>query len=248
MSDRVDIVEIIPVKKGNPTVVTGFTGPGFIGNTALMYLVRQKGYEQKVQLKSQLIPPMILLIQGVPTHVFRIYANNDDSVLFVLSEALIGPEYSWSIGLKLMKWLIDKGVKEIISIEGMPFGAFGDSRPIFGYSNPQRSLTSYGIQSTSEGGISGINAVMLEESLKNRISWVSLFVPTDQAQTIDYGGSAAIIEVLNKMFKLGVDPEVLKKSDDIRRQMMQRSRNAKQKSGFFDSLRRRRNNSGIASY
>jgi hypothetical protein len=30
MSDKVDIVEISPVKKNKPTAITGFAGPGYI--------------------------------------------------------------------------------------------------------------------------------------------------------------------------------------------------------------------------
>ncbi|MDP7443718.1 MAG: hypothetical protein QGI87_05115 [Candidatus Bathyarchaeota archaeon] len=44
MSSNVDIVEIGPMKKGSPVVVTGFAGAGFIGNTALMYIASEKGF------------------------------------------------------------------------------------------------------------------------------------------------------------------------------------------------------------
>lgn len=246
MSDKVDIVEVSPVKKNKPTVIIGFTGPGYIGNTALMYVVRIKGFTQRAHVKSHLIPPMMLLIGGTPTPVFRIYGDDKDELLFVMSEALIAPENAWAIGLKVMEWLKEKGVRKIISIEGMPFGPVGDKRPIFGYSTPKTNLTKYGVQPTVEGGVSGINAVMLEESMNEGISWVTLFVPTAQAQTIDYGGAAAAIEVLNKMFKLGVDTAPLKKSDDIRRQMMERAAKGGQK-GFLDSLRRRLPDSGTPS-
>ena len=246
MSDKVEVVEVSPVKKNKPTVILGFTGPGYIGNTALMYVVRTKGFAQRAHVKSHLIPPMMLLIGGTPTPVFRIYGDDKDELLFVMSEALIAPENAWAIGLKVMEWLKEKGVREIVSIEGMPFGPVGDKRPIFGYSTPKANLTKYGIQPTVEGGVSGINAVMLEESINKEISWVTLFVPTAQTQTIDYGGAATVIEVLNKMFKLGIDTAPLKKSDDIRRQVMERAAKGEQK-GLLDSLRRRLPDSGTPS-
>jgi uncharacterized protein len=246
MSDKVDIIEVSPVRKNKPTAILGFTGPGFIGSTALMYMVRTKGFTQRAQVKSHLIPPMLLLIGGTPTPVFRIYGDDKDEILFVMSEALIAPENTWTIGKKVMEWLDEKGVKEIVSIEGMPFGHVTDKRPIFGYSTPQTNLTKYGVQPTVEGGISGINAVMLEESLSRGISWVTLFIPTSQAQSIDYGGAAGAIEVLNKMFKLGVDTAPLKKSDDFRRQMMERAAKGEQK-GFLNSLKRRLPDSGTPS-
>jgi len=45
--DVVEIVETLPVKKGVPAVIFGFAGPGFIGNTAVMYVVRNKGFRQR---------------------------------------------------------------------------------------------------------------------------------------------------------------------------------------------------------
>lgn len=246
MTEKVDIVEVSPVKKNKPTVVSGFTGPGFIGNTALMYIVRNKGFAQRAQVRSHLLPPMMLLIGGIPTPVFRIYGDDKDELLFVMSEALISAENTWPIGLKVMEWLKEKGVREIVSIEGMPVGPVGDKRPIFGYSNPQKNMEKYGVKPTMEGGVSGMNAVMLEESLDKGISWVTLFVPTAYAQTIDYGGAAAAIEVLNKMFKLGVDTGPLKKSEEIRRQMIERAVKGEQK-GLLGSLRRRRPDSGTPS-
>jgi len=78
MSDKVDIIEVSPVRKNKPTAILGFTGPGFIGSTALMYMVRTKGFTQRAQVKSHLIPPMMLLIGGTPTPVFRIYGDDKD--------------------------------------------------------------------------------------------------------------------------------------------------------------------------
>jgi len=237
MSNEVEVVEVGKVRRNSPTVITGFTGPGFIGNTAVMYIVRQKKFAERAHVKSHLIPPMMLLIEGEVSPVFRIYGDEQDRVLFVLSEALIGPENAWPIGLSLMEWFKRKRVKEIVSIEGMPFGATGDERPIFGFNMPEKGLEEHGVTMTKEGGVSGVNAVLLEESIKDRIPWTTLFVPTIQGQAIDYGGAAAVIDVLNNMYNLGVEVEPLRQSDEIRKRMVQRAR--VERKGFLSGLRRR---------
>jgi predicted ATP-grasp superfamily ATP-dependent carboligase len=246
MSEKVDIVEVSPVKKNKPTAIVGFAGPGYIGNTALMYIVRNKRFPQKAHVKSHLIPPTMLLIEGIPSSVFRIYGDDKDEVLFVMSEALITTENAWPIGLKVMDWLREKGVKEIVSIEGLPIGPVGEKRPIFGYSTSRKELAKYGVKPTTEGGVSGLNAVMLDESMNRGVSWVTLFVPTALTQTIDYGGTAAVIEVLNKMFKFGVDTGPLQKGEEMRRKMLERAAKGEQK-GFLSSLRRRTPDSGTPS-
>jgi uncharacterized protein len=232
MSSRVDIVETSPVKKNKPIVMTGFTGPGFIGSTALLYIARQKGFTLRAHLKSYLIPPMFLLLEGKPTPVFRIYGNQNNEILLVISEAMINPENTWPIGVKLMEWLKGKGVKEVISIEGMPFAAPEGERPIFGYSTSGRDFSQMGIRSTSEGAIPGLNAVLLEEAMKYNVPWTTLLVPTSLSQAIDYGGAADLIEAINRMLKLGVDTSILRQTEGFRRKAAERARSGQQREGL----------------
>ncbi len=243
MSSKVDIVEISPVKKNSPIVVTGFTGPGFIGNTALLYIARQKGFIQRAQVKSHLIPPMLLLIDGKATPVFRIYGDQKNEILLVISEALINAENAWPIGIKLMEWFRGKGVKEVISIEGMPFATPEGERPIFGFSSFGRDFSQIGVRPTTEGGISGLNAVLLDEAMKHNVPWTTLLVPTGLSQTIDYGAVADLVEALNRMFKFGVDTSLLRQSEGLRRKAMERARGGEQR-GLLGGFRRRKPNSG----
>jgi len=134
-------------------------------------------------------------------------------------------------------------VKEIISIEGMPFATPEGERPIFGFSSSGRDFGKVGIRPTSEGGISGLNAVLLDEAMKHKVPWTTLLVPTELSQTIDYGGAADLIEALNRMFKLGVDTSPLRQSDDFRRKARDRARGGEQR-GLLGGFRRRRPDSG----
>ncbi len=133
---------------------------------------------------------------------------------------------------------MDKGATSFISIEGMPSRILPKERIVLGFSNDGKDLAKFGVQPTREGAVSGMNACLLDECLRRSLSWTSLFVPTDLVSTIDYGGSAAIIEILNTMFKLGVDVTPLKRRDEAMRKMAGRSRKAKSR-GFLDFLRRK---------
>lgn len=239
MSELIKIIEIEPIGKGNYKVLTGFTGPGYIGNTALMYIARSLGFKLNVKISSRIVPPMMLLVDGKPTPALRIYCDKKRNLLFIISEALISMENAWFLGTKLMEWFQGKGVREIISIEGMPFGTLKGENMIFGYSSTGRNLSDFGVRTTKEGAISGLNAVFLEESMKLGMSWISLFVTTPLVTSIDYGGAATVIEVLNRMFKLDVDPTPLRKSEEFRK-MMTEQRRKQESRGFLSSLRKRR--------
>jgi predicted ATP-grasp superfamily ATP-dependent carboligase len=106
-----------------------------------------------------------------------------------------------------------------------------------------KDLIQVGVRPTSEGGISGLNAVLLDEAMKHKVPWTSLLVPTGTTQSIDYVGTADLIEALNRILKLGVDTSILRQSGNSRREAIKRARAGKQK-GLLGGLRRQKPGSG----
>ncbi len=208
----VEFVEAIPVRRGNYTVVTGFAGPGFVANTSVMYIVRCAGFSLKAYLRSPLLPPMMLIIDGRPLNSFRIYG--DEKLLLIVSEVFPTSENAWRIGEELFKWLVDKGASEFIAVEG----SLRALREVVGYSTEGECLQMAGVKSTTEGAVTGINACLMERCLGEGIPWTSIFIPTTTVSTVDYGGAATAVEVLDRMFKLGVDATPLKRmAEAVRR-------------------------------
>jgi predicted ATP-grasp superfamily ATP-dependent carboligase len=243
MQNSVDIVEVAPIRKNSATVITGFYGPGFIANSSLMHIVRNKGFRLKAHIKSQLIPPMMLLIGGRLTTTFRIYGNEDDSLLLVICDSLIPTENTWTVGKRLMEWLQKKGVKEFYAIEAMSLATQSPERPIFAFSIPAKDLDQYGVRPVAEGGISGVNAVLIDEAITRKIPFTTLLVATPLAAAIDYGGTASIVEALNRIFKFGVDTSNLKRGAEMQMKMTERMRGEKT-GGILGAFRRKRSNSG----
>lgn len=245
MSKSIEIFEVAPVKRKNPTVITGFAGPGFIGNTAAMYIIRSKGFKQKAFVESKIVPPMMMILEGRPEHAIRIYGSDDDDFFLIVSEIMLTSEHAWHIGYEIMEWLKDKGVKELVSIEGMPLTLQRKDSIVLGFSE-DRDVAKFGIQKISESAISGINASIVDWCIKHKVSWSSLFVPTNLLTSIDFGGAIAVVEALNRMFKFGVDTSLLVK----RHETFKRATETKQESrpGFFEKIRRSSpSNPGLAS-
>lgn len=238
MSEKISIDEVSPLKKTRPSVIFAFSGPGFIGNTALMYMVRNKNFELKAVVRSKLLPPTMLLMEGKPVHPFRIYSDGKDELLVVISESLVAPESSWDIGAKLMEWLIEKGAKDFLCVEAMPMPQQLKENPIYGFSIPERELLRFGARPLTEGGVSGLNAVLMEEALNRELPWTTLLIPTSFVSSIDYAGATSLITVLNKMYKLGVDVTPLKKSIEMREEIAQKAA-PEERRGILSSLRRR---------
>lgn len=235
---EVSIIESIPIKKKNYTALLGFAGAGFIGNTSLMYIVRTKNFKQVASVKSLQTPPMLLFVDGEPYSSFRIYVDDEGERLFIITENLISAEGCWPITHKLISWLQNKGVTDIIAIEGLPFGNLPANVKVVGYSTEKEKLTSLGIQLLREGAVSGLYASMMEECIAKKLPWTILFIPTMKLTNIDYGASGDSVEALNNIFKLGVDPKPLWESEQairkaVEQQQLQQQQRQQKKSGFF---------------
>jgi len=214
----VEIVESSPLKKSDYKVVLGFAGAGFIGNTAAMFIARSKRFKLVAHIRSSYVPPMTLIIEGNPTPSFRIYVDETGSLLFAITENLISAEGCYAISRELMSWLREKGAKEIYVIDGLPFSAVSSEIKVLGYSN-EIDLGKQGIQSIREGALQGLNSCIMEECLDKGVPFVYLFIPTNKLTNIDYGGSADAVDVLNKLFKLGVDTSPLRGGEEAQRRL-----------------------------
>jgi len=230
---EVIVVESMKIKEKDYTAVLGFAGAGFIGNTALMFVARSKGFKQVGHVKSIHMPPMMLIVGGKATQPFRVYADEQNGVLYLITENLIPAEGCYAIGGSLVRWLRKKGVKKVFSIEGLPFGGVSSEIKALEFSTGPAEASKIGAPPVREGAISGLSAGMLEECIEQNIPWTTIFIPTSKLMSVDYAASAEAVEVLNKLFKLGVDPLPLRSVE------AQRPAEQKQRSGFSRLLKRR---------
>ena len=220
MSNNTSVVETTPVKKGEYRAVLGLAGAGFIGNTSVMFSVRVKKFPKVAHVKSIHVPPMTLISNGVPIQSFRIHLDDEDKLLFVVTESLVPAEGCWPIAEALLKWLREKNITEIYTIDGLPFSAISSEIKALAYSN-KIDLSKSGYPLLREGAISGINSCILDDCVEKGAPYACLFIPTTKLTSIDYSGSANGVDVLNKLFKLGVDPSPLRETGEPKKEQKQ---------------------------
>jgi len=230
---EVNIVESAKLKDKGYTAVLGFAGAGFVANTALMFIARNKGLKEVANVKSIHIPPLVLLFDGKQTSCFRIYCDEERKLLFLVTESMIPAEGSYIIGKSLADWLKRKGVSEVIALEGLPFSAASSDGKLFEFSTVPRDTPRAGGTPVREGAISGLNACMLEECVERGIPWTTMFVPTSRLASMDYGASADAVDAMNRLFKLGVDPTPLRRSDEA---VKKATADQQKRSGGFSKL------------
>jgi predicted ATP-grasp superfamily ATP-dependent carboligase len=203
----IEIVELEKVPEKRRVAVTGFAGAGSIGNAALMHAVRSMGFRQVAHVRGDLMPPLMILVEGEPRHGFRVYVDGEDRLVFLVTEALFSGESAWALGRELMAWLTGKGLEEVVAIEGFPFAQTG--KMVFGFTTGGRDLQGVGVQPLNDGAVSGVNAAMLDEAVRRGVDWTSVYVPTQTIGGVDYLGAAEALQVLNRMLGLEVDTERL---------------------------------------
>jgi len=213
-------------------VVTGFAGAGFIGCTALMYVARAKGYRQVAHLRGDAMPPMMILVDGKPSHSFRIYTDAEDEYMFLVTESMVQADHAWAIGRTLMRWLREKGLKEMVSLEGFPFGQKG----VYGFTTGARNLQAAGVQPIPDGAVSGINAALLDEAIRGGVEWTTVFIPTRLIGGIDYQGAVDAVQALNTILGLGVNTEQLRKTSEAITRATEAQRKQRQRGGILDRI------------
>jgi predicted ATP-grasp superfamily ATP-dependent carboligase len=214
----VEIKEIRPLENGGYKAVFGLAGAGFIGNTSTMFAARSKTYRQIAWVKSNYIPPMTLITNGAPMQSFRIHFDESEKIIFVITESLVPAEGCWPIAEALTTWLKGKGVVEMYSIDGLPFANSPAGMKAFTYSS-RIDISNLGFPALKEGALSGINSCILEECAEKGYPYASIFIPTNKLTSIDYSGSADAVDVMNRFFKLGVDPSPLRGTDEAQKKM-----------------------------
>jgi uncharacterized protein len=186
-------------------VLMGFPGSGLVGTIALQYMVEQLEFELIGTMTSKFFPPLAMMNKGVINDPVRIYLKND--VAAIVADIPIHPMICYEIANGLLDWLALFKPKEVLTIAGIITNE--PEKRVFGVATTLEALPR--IQDITQilpiGSISGIASSILTECKIRGIPGYGLLGETVNAP--DPRSSAATIEVLNKMYNLGLDVQPL---------------------------------------
>jgi uncharacterized protein len=186
-------------------VLMGFPGSGLVGTIALQYMVEQLEFELIGTMTSKFFPPLAMMNKGVINDPVRIYLKND--VAAIVADIPIHPMICYEIANGLLDWLALFKPKEVLTIAGIITNE--PEKRVFGVATTPEALPR--IQDYTQilpiGSISGIASSILTECKIRGIPGYGLLGETVNAP--DPRSSAATIEVLNKMYNLGLDVQPL---------------------------------------
>ncbi|MEJ2126795.1 MAG: PAC2 family protein [Candidatus Bathyarchaeota archaeon] len=176
MQESVKIVEKVPIPS-DATMLIGLPDVGLVGLIATSYLITELGFQEIAYVESDLLPPVVVLHNGLPYAPLRIYGN--EKVIAVISELAIPANALHTVMRKLMDWAEAKKVKQMISMGGIPTENRQTIKApeVFGAASNQElldSVTKKGLKLMKEGYIVGPQALSMRYAANKKIQSIAL--------------------------------------------------------------------------
>ncbi len=218
MSEEVKIIE----KKETPSgaaMLFGFPDVGLVGVIAASHIISELNLTEVAYLDSRLLPPLIVLHEGLPHSPIRIFGNHD--ILLAVSETAISVDVIYPIMHALINWGRSKNVKIMISMSGIPVQDRRDIEKLKVFaagSSPEtlKMVQDKGIEILKEGYMVGPQAIMMQYCARTGVPAVTLLAQC----FFNYPDPEAAAEILKELANItGIKVDVsklLKKGEEIR--------------------------------
>lgn len=195
----------------NPVLLEGFQGVGLVGTLAAQYIAKILKADLVGYIESPLLPPLAIMDKGRLMRPIRIYSIKSKNLLIVESELPIPQALSHLIANEIVKWCKKVGVKKIVCLEGLAVPKPPEDGKVFAVTNNIKSNKFFEdnkIEVLTDGLIIGISAAIMLESRSKSLTTDCLMAESHM-NFPDGNAAANIIEVLNKLYKIDVDPAPL---------------------------------------
>ncbi len=225
---EVNLEEIKPVKRARYCLL-GSPDVGLVGAITVSFIIQSLKMDAVASLDSEILPPLVVIHNGVPQAPLRAYAKNDLAAL--ISEIPIEPRAISPVAKAVVNWAQSRDAEVLVSISGVPVEnrLDIDVPRVYGVGTSSMMLESFkkgGIEPLEEGFMAGLHAVVMKECMKRGVSNIVLLAQS-HLQYPDPGAAASVIRVLNNLINLGVDvKKLLDEEEEIRlktRELMQRT-------------------------
>jgi len=228
LSEEIKIIEREEIPKG-AIMIFGFPDVGLVGVIAASHLISELGLKEIAYVDSRLLPPIIVLHDGLPHSPIRIFGNSQ--ILLAVSETALQEDLIYPIMHALIDWGKSKGAKMMISLSGIPVQDRQDLDELKVFaaaSNPEmlKMVQDKGLEILREGYMVGPQAVMLQYCATIGMPALTLLAQC----FFNYPDPEAAAKALEQLANLtGVEVDVsklLEKGEEIRlkaRDMMKRT-------------------------
>jgi uncharacterized protein (TIGR00162 family) len=208
-------VRLVPVSStpANPVLVCGLPGSGYVGKLAADYLVTVFDAKPVAEFYSTSFPPHVNVDERGVAHrlkgeMFHARTGQKRDLLIFTADSQPGTsDGEYELAEAVLERAKAFNVSQVFSLAAYIVGTFVKERRVFGTatSKPLVSLLSKnGIEVMKEGGISGMNGVIVGMAALHGLDGISLLGETS-GYLLDPAASYAVLEALSRILELRVD-------------------------------------------
>jgi len=218
LSELVKIVEKKPIPP-EATMLIGLPDVGLVGLIATSYLISELNLEEVAYMDSDLLPPVVVLHEGLPHAPLRIYGNKN--FVAVISELAIPAKALHTVMRALVDWGQTKKVKMMVAMGGIPIEnrqAITEPR-VYGATSTKElldMLNEKGLSILNEGYMVGPQALAMRYCAEKKISAIALLAQSFYNYP-DPEAAAMTLKELSKVTEVKVDvSKLLQQGEEIR--------------------------------
>ncbi len=216
------VVQTKDIEMDKPLLVCCFPSAGVIGTIAANTLIEQFNMEELAHIRSRYMPSAAIFMDGRLRHPFRIYGKKEKNLLVVTAELPVAEDGLYVVSSALLDWAAGIGVKETVVLDGIPVQGIPHDRKVL-YAAEEEKIAELGkdekMEILQKGIITGIAGSILSETLCREMVGFALLTPAIPVMP-DPEGAIQLLEAVDRLYKIGVDVDELKKSaEQVRRKM-----------------------------
>ena len=178
--------------------------------------------EVKGFIRSPLIPPLAVFLDGILAYPYRIYVSEEKDLAVLIGESPTPVQAYYYLANAVLDWGKQVGATEILCLDGFQ-DPFSSSKEVYLVAEPdlKSKIDKINLPKPQTGYIGGLSGAILNETILREIDGYALLCGTTEPNFPDPDGAANIIEVLNKLKKLNIDTSSLRADGDRIKKTMQ---------------------------
>ncbi len=227
MKDGVVSERVLEVPKASePVLVCGLPGSGYVGKLAADHLVSAFNLKKVAEYRSSSFPPQVSVKEDGtvdPPKGELFYATTAEGRSIFVFTADAQPttsEGEYALSDAVVKFASECGVKRVYTLAAYITGSFSKSPKVYGAGTSKEmteSLKEKGVTLMKEGGISGMNGLLIGVAALRGLQGACLLGETS-GYVVDAGASKAVLELLSKVVGLPIDTSKLdEKAEETRK-------------------------------
>ena len=212
----------------NPILICGLPGSGYVGKLGVDHLISVFNADKVVEYYSASFPPHVLVKddgQARPIRSELYHARTgaaNDLLLFTADAQPTTSRGEYELSDQVLKLARNYGVKTVYSLAAYITGGFAKEPRVFGTSTSPTMLAKLageGVQVMKEGGITGMNGIMIGLAGIYDMDGICLLGETS-GYLIDAGAARAVLEALSRLLGIKIELSMLTEKAEETRQVI----------------------------